>query len=133
MPYKGQNRTPRECRGPRYTERNASTSKSEKEKSNWGLRSEKNTAEYKYTPMKIKLIKTVLNVNFVNYFMNKSKIENKLEKKDFCSRPNNKSSNIVMSWFLESVNVIIHAKFVFKIWINSHEIGKLFFLLSCYC
>ena len=31
--------------------------------------------------MKIKLIKTVLNVNFVNYFMNKSKIENKLEEK----------------------------------------------------
>ena len=32
-----------------------------------------------------------------------------------------------MCWFLESVNVIIHAKFVFKIWINSHEIRKLFF------
>ena len=51
--------------------------------------------------------------------MNKSKIENKLEKNDICSRPNDKSLKIPTSWLLESVNVIIHAKFVFKIWISS--------------
>ena len=87
--------------GPRYTESNASTSKSEKKKQ-LGFNKWKKyfcrVWEYTYEN---KLIKTVLNVNFVNYFMNKSKIENKLEKNDICSRPNNKSLKIRLdSWNL---------------------------------